>query len=126
MSVLAEPLQARGDRVHLVLAGPARLTVTRAGSEEALGRIELREGLTPGELLVWELCIEPAARGYGAGSQAALLLEHAARAAGWSGMRARAHPSFGLSVYFWMRMGFRPLHGEGPDGGIWFVRDLAA
>lgn len=125
MSGIAGPLASRGERVELVPDGADRLTVVRASSGEALGRVGVRRGLAQDELLIWELCIEPEHRGYGAGSEAARLLAGAATAAGWAGLRARAHPEYGLSVYFWIRMGFRPLHGEGPDGGIWFVRDLA-
>lgn len=125
MSGTARPLASRGERVELVPDGADRLTVVRASNREALGRVEVRGGLAQDELLIWELCIEPEHRGYGAGSEAARLLAGAAKAAGWARLRARAHPEYGLSVYFWIRMGFRPLHGEGPEGGIWFVRDLA-
>ncbi|GIW17239.1 MAG: hypothetical protein KatS3mg064_0396 [Tepidiforma sp.] len=124
MSGIAGPLASRGERVHLVPDGAERLAVVRAGSGAPVGRVEVREGLVPGELLIWELCIEREHRGYGAGSEAARLLAGAAKAAGWAGLRARAHPEYGLSVYFWIRMGFRPLHGEGPEGGIWFVREF--
>lgn len=125
MSGIAGPLASRGARVELVPDGADRLTVVRASNGEGVGRVEVRGGLAQDELLIWELCIEPEHRGYGAGSEAARLLAGAAKAAGWASLRARAHPEYGLSVYFWIRMGFRPLHGEGPDGGIWFVRDLA-
>ncbi|WBL35771.1 hypothetical protein O0235_13500 [Tepidiforma flava] len=125
MSDLAGPLASRGERVELVPDGADRLTVVRASSGETLGRVEVRGGLAHEELLIWELCIEPEHRGYGAGSEAARLLAGTAKSAGWASLRARAHPEYGLSVYFWIRMGFRPLHGEGPEGGIWFVRDLA-
>jgi ribosomal protein S18 acetylase RimI-like enzyme len=124
VSGIAGQLEARGERVHLVPGGADRLAILRASTGEALGRVEVRGGLAPGELLIWELCIEREHRGYGAGSEAARLLAGAAKAAGWTSLRARAHPEYGLSVYFWIRMGFRPLHGEGPEGGIWFVREF--
>ena len=73
-------------------------------------------------LTVRSLCIEPAYRSYGAGSEAAQLLVTAAGAAGFARIRAWAHPQLGLSAYFWGRMGLRPLHGEGPEGGIWYER----
>jgi len=121
---LTSELAARGQRVELVPAGPGSLAVVRLKDGRNVGRLEVMSG-GPGELIAWELCIDKAERGYGAGSEAARLFVLAARKAGWTTIRARARPQFGLSVYFWMRMGFRPLHGEGPDGGIWFVRRLA-
>jgi hypothetical protein len=49
------------------------------------------------------------------------------RAEGVKGNPSRAlwaPPDLGLAVYFWSRMGLRPLNGPGPDGGIWFERVL--
>jgi RimJ/RimL family protein N-acetyltransferase len=120
---LAGNLAARGERVELVPAGPGSLAVVQLKDGRNIGRLEVLPGGL-GELIAWELCIDEAERGYGAGSEAARLFALAASQAGWTRLRARAHPQFGLSVYFWMRMGFRPLHGEGPEGGIWFVRRL--
>ncbi len=85
MSGIAGPLASRGERVHLVPDGAERLAVVRAGSGAPVGRVEVREGLVPGELLIWELCIEREHRGYGAGSEAARLLAGSARMAGWAG-----------------------------------------
>ncbi|GIW12866.1 MAG: hypothetical protein KatS3mg062_0305 [Tepidiforma sp.] len=120
----AGQLEASGSCVRLTPEGPGRLAIIRAADDACVGHLTVRLGDLPGELLVWELCINDGERGYGCGSEAALLLVQAAVKAGWARMRARAHPRYGLSVYFWVRMGFRPLHGEGPEGGIWFVRDL--
>ncbi len=116
-------LARAGSRVRLEAAGEDRLTIARAATGEPLGDVEVRPG-GPGELIVWRLCIEDPNRGYGAGTEAALLLMAAAAEAGWRRLRARAHPGYGLSVYFWIRMGFRPLHGEGPEGGIWYTRQI--
>jgi len=121
---LAQQLAIRGERVALEPAGLDSLAIVRLQDGCRVGRLEVLPG-GPGELIAWELCIHEAERGYGAGSEAARLFALAARQADWTRLRARAHPQFGLSVYFWMRMGFRPLHGEGPEGGIWFVRQLA-
>jgi hypothetical protein len=120
---LVSALSARGERVALVPTPPDRLLVVRATDTHPLGELEVRSG-GPAELVAWRLCIDERSRGYGAGSEAILLLSGAAAAAGWERLRARAHPAFGLSVYFWIRMGFRPLHGDGPEGGIWFERAL--
>jgi hypothetical protein len=77
-------------------------------------------------LVVESLCIDEALRGYGRGSDAARMLTSMAAARGWRRLRAWAPPDRGLAVYFWVRMGLRPLFGDGPDGGIWFERELPA
>lgn len=125
MANLSESLAATGERVSLRPAGPARLDVVRTRDRAVVGSLEVQEGRLPAELVIWQLCIEPPERGYGCGSEAALLAVQRAFGAGWETLRARAHPEFGLSVYFWVRMGFRPLHGEGPEGGIWLERRRA-
>ena len=73
---------------------------------------------------ITRLEVAPEYRRYGAGSEAAWLLAEALRARGVGRIRAWAPPDVGLAVYFWSRMGFRPLHGPGPNGGIWFERRL--
>lgn len=120
---VAERLAARGDRFDLVPSGPASLAVRRLADGKDVGTAEL-EANDGGELTVHRLCIAEADRSYGAGSEAAWLLVRAAEMAGYVRLRAWAHPSLGLSVYFWIRMGFSPRHGEGPEGGIWFERGL--
>ena len=118
---VAERLAARGERFDLVPAGPASLTVRRLADGEAVGTAEVEADDGRG-LTIHGLCIDEAYRSYGAGSEAAWLLVRAAETAGFARLRAWAHPSLGLSVYFWIRMGFSPRHGEGPEGGIWFER----
>ena len=78
---------------------------------------------TARELIIRTLCIDSARRGYGAGTEAAQMLLEAARGKADT-VRAWAPPDLGLAVYFWIRMGLQPLHGEGPEGGIWFERTL--
>jgi hypothetical protein len=78
-----------------------------------------REG---SRLTIRGLSIEAAHRSYGCGSEAGWLTVRAAEVAGFELLRAWAPPDLGLAVYFWFRMGFRPVHGEGPDGGIWMER----
>lgn len=120
---VAERLAAHGERFALVPAGAASLTVRRLADSKNVGAVELEADDAP-ELTIRRLCIDEAHRSYGAGSEAAWLLVRAAEAAGYKRLRAWAHPSLGLSVYFWIRMGFSPRHGEGPEGGIWFERRL--
>ena len=95
--------------------------IHRAGEREAVGRAEV--AFAGGAPVIERLCIDEGARGYGAGSEAAaLLLDALARRHAVA--RAWAPPDRGLAVYFWIRMGFRPLAGEGPHGGLWFERAL--
>ena len=110
--------------------GGSRFRLER-GERGNVSVIRLADGVTVGAfvleidnetLTIRSLCIEVPHRSYGAGSEAARLLVVAAESAGFSRIRAWAHPGLGLSAYFWGRMGLRPLHGEGPEGGIWYER----
>lgn len=112
-------LPVEGERFRLDASADG-IDVVRRADGQTVGTIALES--TGDEFIVRSLCIDPGARSYGAGSEAALLLNQAFDAAGARRVRAPAAPDLGLSVYFWIRMGYRPLHGEGPDGGIWFER----
>ena len=118
---LGLPLQ--GSRIRIEKTNRTCASVVRLADELIVGSFELEvEGST---LTIRSLCIEPPYRSYGAGSEAAQLLIAAAETAGFTHARAWAHPKLGLSAYFWGRMGLRPLHGEGPEGGIWYERLVA-
>lgn len=109
-----------GRRFRLEPGAPGTLHVVRHADGARVGRLELEEG-GPGTLFVRSLCIDGDQRSYGAGSEAAeLLLSDAERT--YQTVRAWAPPDLGLAVYFWVRMGLSPLHGEGPEDGIWFER----
>ena len=115
-------LSVKGERFSLKrsVEGAA---VIRLADEITVGQLKLEAG---GEaLVVRALCIEEPYRSYGAGSEAVLLLNRTCDAAGVPLVRAWAPPDRGLAVYFWIRMGYRPLHGEGPEGGLWFERRRA-
>lgn len=120
-------------------------TVTRLELPIAAGRVELRatdeDGtldvirggnrvgtiaahVEDGALVVRVLEIDAAFRGYGLGSEAARALVRAAATHGFERVRALAPPDRGLAVYFWFRMGLRPLPGGEPGGGLWLERDL--
>ena len=114
---LALPVQ--GERFRLERAGNG-VAVVRLADLAPVGRIDIEE-IQEG-LLLRALCIDEAHRSYGAGSEAARLFNRACDDARVPLVRTWAPPDRGLSVYFWIRMGYRPLHGEGPDGGIWFER----
>jgi GNAT superfamily N-acetyltransferase len=116
-----------GSRARIDLAwqdaSHARGTITRIRDGQAAGRVTL-EALGDGVLFIVALEVELPYRGYGLGSESARLLRGWAEAGGWRVLRAWAPPDLGLAVYFWSRMGLRPLHGPGPDGGSWFERLL--
>ncbi|MEP7215731.1 MAG: GNAT family N-acetyltransferase [Anaerolineaceae bacterium] len=118
---LAFPVAGR--RVRLVEGAPGSVSVIRLADETAVGTFALE--VDDRTLTIRWLCIDAPQRGYGAGSEAAQLLAASAEAAGFSAIRAWAHPQLGLSAYFWGRMGLRPLHGEGPEGGIWYERAVS-
>lgn len=119
MSEWPLPEVVEGERFDLQRAGDG-FDVLRRSSGERVGGIVLEAGAD--HLTIRSLCIDEAHRSYGAGSEAARLLTAACDDAGVPLLRAWAPPNLGLSVYFWIRMGFSPLHGEGPEGGIWFER----
>jgi GNAT superfamily N-acetyltransferase len=108
-----------GERCRVELEAPGKAAVTRTETGEPVGLLgyELEDGV----VTIRSLCIEPEHRGYGAGSEAAWLFVRAAERTGLA-LRAWAPPHLGLAVYFWSRMGLRAVHGEGPEGGIWFER----
>jgi hypothetical protein len=117
------PLPWVGPR-HRVDSGPggAPLRIVRLADGAVIGKLTLEQA---GQgIFVQSLEIDPEHRGYGAGSEAAWLLQGAAVAGGAQMLRAWAAPNLGLSVYFWTRMGLHPLFGEGPEGGIWYERQL--
>ena len=115
-------LSARGERVEFLPGEAGETAIRRLADMAPVGAITLEDDA--GVLTVRSFCIDTAHRSYGTGSEAAWLLVRTAREAGYGGLRAWAPPSHGLAAYFWIRMGFRPLHGEGPEGGIWFERSL--
>lgn len=123
----ARPLPERitGERVSLRRVEDGDVTryeVRRRGRRGAVGEVAV--DLTREVPFIERLCIDEEARGYGAGSGAATAL---LRALGrrYPAVRTWAPPDRGLAVYFWVRMGFRPVAGEGPNGGLWFEQELS-
>ncbi len=119
----AWPEAACGERVRLERSAEG-YAIVRLADGAPVGRIALSETV-PATGVIDALCIETSERGYGAGSEAAWLVAEALGRAGVRTLRAWAPPDRGLAVYFWSRMGFRPIFGEGPNGGIWFERRLS-
>ncbi len=117
---LPELLEGERARLEADGGGRYRLIRKRDGIEAGEARLEF-EGDT---LCIERLEVAPAFRSYGLGTESAHLLRDNAKAAGFALLRSWAAPDLGLSVYFWTRMGLHPLHGEGPNGGIWMERKL--
>ncbi len=115
---IAWPIE--GDRVRLERGVEGEVSIVRLRDGERVGRVVMEQ--ETGSLTIRALCVDAAQRSYGCGSEAGYLLVRAAEATGFGTIRAWAPPNLGLAVYFWFRMGFRPLHGEGPEGGIWLER----
>ena len=114
-----------GERARIDLTWDGELgegTIRRLRDEVAAGLVELRGD---GDVLfVARLEVAPAYRGYGLGTECARLIRERAERGEWRTLRAWAPPNLGLAVYFWSRMGLRPLHGEGSGGGLWFERTV--
>lgn len=88
----------------------------------------------PREATIAFLTIDPARRFRGLGGEAGIELERHLRAQGYERVFAPVPEGRGLAVYFWLRLGFRPLSvAESPQAplgltadakpGIWMVRD---
>jgi hypothetical protein len=112
-----------GQRVRISGAIPGWAHLARVADGTAVGHVRTEE--RGDALFIVELVIEEAARGYGLGSEAAALVRGYTEVGPWARLQAWAPPDRGLAVYFWIRMGLRPLHGEGPDGGLLLERDTA-
>ena len=120
---LGLPVQGLRFRLEASDATGTELRVVRLADGEPVGRVIIEvDGPT---LIIASMHIDEALRGYGAGSEAARLLVRAAAAGGFPTVRAFAPGGNGLAVYFWFRMGLHPLHGAGPEGGIWLERKVS-
>jgi hypothetical protein len=123
VSALGLGFPLEGERVRLESDRPdSAAVIVRLSDSARVGTIVFETAHTT--LTVQSFCIDAAARSYGCGSEAAWLFVRAAKASGYERVRAWAPPTLGLAVYFWFRMGFHPLHGEGPEGGIWLELEL--
>jgi GNAT superfamily N-acetyltransferase len=79
------------------------------------------------------IAIEPSRRFRGLGGEAGIALDAELRAAGYKKVYAPVPDGRGLAVYFWLRLGFRPLRLDEAPGpvagllgetraGIWMMR----
>jgi hypothetical protein len=89
---------------------------------------------SPGCASVPLIAIDPVRRFRGLGGEAGIALDRHLRASGFEKVYAPIPDGRGLAVYFWLRLGFRPLttpHSPGPllglsdesKPGIWMLRD---
>jgi GNAT superfamily N-acetyltransferase len=97
--------------------------------------IALAHAPAAGDACVPFLAIDPPRRFRGLGGEAGLALErHLRRRFGVGRVLAPVPDGRGLAVYFWLRLGFRPMLGreapgpllglsQEPRPGIWLVRD---
>ena len=106
-----------------------------AADEASIGlAVVLRAAPAPGCATVPFLAIDPARRFRGLGGEAGIALDRHLRASGFEKVYAPVPDRRGLAVYFWLRLGFRPLTTPDSPGpllgltseskpGIWMLRD---
>jgi GNAT superfamily N-acetyltransferase len=98
--------------------------------------VVLRDVPAAGNATVPLLAIEPERRFRGLGGEAGLALDAHLRSQGFERVYAPVPDGRGLAVYFWLRLGFRPLTtpespgalvglSKEPVRGIWMLRDTA-
>ncbi len=119
---LAERIEA-GDGVY-------ELRVRIDGAPMTVGalavRVEQRD-------LVWTwLAVAEAQRAFGFGGAAVPLIERQAAKSGSTFARVRVPATNGVALYFWLRLGYRPLASGswpapgGAQAGTWMVRELGS
>lgn len=126
------PEAERADLQRAVEGGRAAL-ISRAG--EPVGVAVAEPGSpTKASASVPFIAVTPAARFRGLGGEAGLALDRHLRSTGYSRVFAPVPEGRGLAVYFWLRLGFRPLVAAEAPGpvrglsgrempGIWLLRD---
>jgi GNAT superfamily N-acetyltransferase len=93
-----------------------------------------RDWPAPGAATIAFLTVEPDRRFRGLGGEAGIELERNLRRLGYDRIYAPVPEGRGLGVYFWLRLGFRPLSlAESPKAplgltseskrGLWMLRD---
>lgn len=97
--------------------------------DEVIGvTVHARLSKRPRSAVIEFVGITPAHARRGCGHRAATLLEESLRAAGVRRIYAPAPAAHGIDVYFWIRLGYRPLlRPDWPcalDGVAWLCRDL--
>ncbi len=110
--------------------GSGLSVICRAGDETAIGVLQYKLG-EPSErwaTITWVALVEGERR-WGLGQDAVRLFEEEAGRRGLRGFRAKVRTEFGLALYFWLRLGYRPLDIERVTEGrgvLCMVREVAA
>jgi len=108
---------------------PRRVVRVIVRDDTAVGLAVYRVGAPRDGCAIVEFVGTPASEARrGAGMRAAALVEDELRALGVGTIFAPAPAVHGIAMYFWIRLGYRPLlRGEWPcgvDGVAWLRRDL--
>jgi hypothetical protein len=108
--------------------GGVRATViVRDGADAGLA-VYRRAALNRGSAIIEIVATPPASARKGSGMMAAALIEEELRTGGVRSLYAPAPAAHGITMYFWIRLGYRPLlRGQWPcerDGVAWLVREL--
>ena len=129
------PEWTRADLETAVTAGNGVLISDSGGA--AIGvAVVLRDVPAPGSATVPFLAVDPDRRFRGLGGEAGLALDAHLRSHGFEKVYAPVPDGRGLAVYFWLRLGFKPLTvpdspgplvglSREPVHGIWMLRDGA-
>lgn len=116
------PEATLSDLMRAVRAGQAATILTSDRSPIGLVTVSM-DTPVPGGASVPFIAVAPAARFRGLGGEAGLAVDRHLRRLGSLRVFAPVPEARGLAVYFWLRLGFRPLTAsEAP----WPVRGLAA
>jgi len=111
----SDALRLHNPTRQIKAAGAARsgglLVIRRVGEDEPIGLLDYRFGVAEeGWVTVGCLALAVGARRWGLGVDAVRLFEEeAVRRWGVRGFRANVDVRHGLGLYFWLRLGYRPL-----------------
>ena len=126
------PEWSQADLEAAVADGTGVLIGDAAGAAIGVAVVRL-EAPSAGSAVISFLAIDPGRRFRGLGGEAGLALDAQLRNKGFQRVYAPVPDGRGLAVYFWLRLGFRPLlQGESPGAvvglkqepmrGIWMLR----
>lgn len=129
-SVRYDTIEVNEPSRSLAAAIEAGLRAQVIVADEPAGVITYRAHTpAPTEAIIEFVGVEPAYARRGHGQAAAAVLADALREADVQRIFAPAPEMHGIAMYFWIRLGYRPLmRSEWPcarEGTAWLVRDLA-
>ena len=123
------------EELETALASATGVLISDAEGEAIGMAVVMPDTPAPGCASVPLIAIDPARRFRGLGGEAGIALDHHLRASGFERVYAPIPDGRGLAVYFWLRLGFRPLRTPESPGrliglttgetraGIWMLRD---